>query len=65
MRVVQAGNDTPAFKVNHFGVRSGLIFLSVIHANDAAVLDGDVCRFGIFRVERGDASVVENEIGKN
>ena len=65
MRVVQSGNHAPAFEVNHFGVRPGLIFLRVIHADDAAVFDGKIGRFGIFRIERGDASVVKNEIGKN
>ena len=51
-------------QVNDLRVRSALVFLRVIHADDATVLDGEIGGFGIFRVERGDPTVVKNEIGK-
>ena len=65
VRVIQSGNDAPAFEINDLRVRPVLVFFSVIHADDAAILDGEIGRFGIFRVERGNAPVVENEIGNS
>ena len=62
VRVVQSGNDAAAFEVNHLRVWPALILLRVVHADDAAVLDGEIGRFRILRVERGDAAVVKNQV---
>ena len=63
VRVVQTGDDTATFKVNHLRVRPALITLRVIHADDSSILDGEIFRFGIFWVERRNASIVENQVG--
>ena len=63
VRVVQAGNDAAALEVDDLRVRAAFVILRVVHADDAAILDGEIRGFGIVWVERGDASVVENEVG--
>ncbi len=63
VRVIQSGDDAPAFEINDLRVRPVLVFFSVIHADDAAIFDGQISRFGIFRVECSNAPVVENEVG--
>ena len=40
-----------------------LILLSVFDPNDAAIFNGKVRCFGVFRVKRGDSSVVKNQVG--
>ncbi len=60
--IVQAWNDTATIEINDFRVRPALAALGVVHAHDAAVSDRHVFRFRVFWVERGDASVVKNQI---
>src|SRR5207249_12108359 len=61
--IIQAGNNAPTFEVDDFGFRPALIALGVVHADNATILDGDVCCFRIFRIECRDTAVVENEVG--
>jgi hypothetical protein len=49
---------------NMFLRRSAFIFLSIIHTHNASILDGEIRRFWIIRVERGDASVVDDKVRK-
>ena len=61
--VIQAGDDAATFEIDPLRVRPAFIAFGIIHANDAAIFDDEVGRLGIVGVERGDASVVENEVG--
>jgi len=61
--VVEAGNDAAAFEVKHHGVRPALVRFRVVHADDSSILDGEIRGGGLLRVERGDASVVEDQVG--
>src|SRR5580692_5219189 len=65
MRIVQAGDHAAALQIDHFCSRPRLILLSVVHADDAAILDGEIASFGSFRIEGCNASVVEDEIGNS
>ena len=63
MRVVETGNHPATVQVNRLRAWPALITLSVVHTNNAAIRDGEVFRLGIFRVERGDAPILKNQIG--
>ena len=59
VRIVEAGNDAAIVEVNCQRVWTAS-HLRVIYANDAAVCNGKACGFRMFRIERGDLSVVKN-----
>ena len=63
--VVQAGNDAPSAQVDDPGFRPALELIGVVHADHAPVLDDEFARFGLLRVERGDAAVAEDEIRRS
>ena len=62
VRVVETGNDAAVAKVEDLRVRSALVVFRVVHANDAAILDGKILCLGMLWVERGDAPVVEDQV---
>ena len=55
--------SSTTFEVNFLCVRPAQILLGVVHANDAAIFNREVRCFGTFRIERGDAAVVKNQVG--
>jgi hypothetical protein len=64
VRIVESGNDTATFQVNDLRVWPAFIPIRFIHTNDASILDGDTGGFGMFRIERGDATVLKNKVGR-
>src|SRR6058998_219812 len=61
VRIVEARNDAAVIEIDDHCVRSGLE-VRVVNADNSAILDGEPCGFGMLRVERGDFSVVKNQI---
>src|SRR4029077_13023963 len=62
VRVVKTRNDPAALKIDDFGIRATLELNSVIDSDDTTSRDDDFLRLGMFRVERGNAAVLEDEI---
>src|SRR5512138_3017126 len=62
VRIVQAGNDAATLEVNNLRVGAALVTVRVVHAGNASVPDRDVAGFAMFRVERSDVYVVENQV---
>ena len=62
MRVIESRNDAASFEINDFRARAAFVRLRIVDANDASVIDGEVCRLGILRVESGDTPVVKNQV---
>src|SRR5438094_7040914 len=62
VRIVQTRNYSSSFKINDLRIRSGLIFFRVVHADDAAILNGKISRFRTLGIERRDAPVMNNQI---
>ena len=65
MRIIQAWNHSPALQIDHRCVRSPLVGLRVVDADDSAIFDRNIGCFGIFRVQGGDAPIVENQVSRN
>jgi len=63
VRIVQARNKAASFQVNDPGLGPARVGFRVVHADDATAFDGDIVCLRVFRIEGGDASVVENQIG--
>ena len=63
MRVVEAGNNTAAIEIDYIGIRSWFILL--VHANNPAILNSEAGGFGMFRIERGDLSILKDQVGRS
>jgi hypothetical protein len=64
MRVVESGDDPAAVQADYFP-GSALECFRIIEGDDPSVFDSETDGFRVFRVESGDASVVEHEVGKS
>ena len=60
--IIQAGDEASAFEVDRLSVRAAFVTFSVVHADDATILDRDVLRVGMLGIERGDLAVVQNQV---